>query len=371
MVEPCRSVLMTTDTAGGVWTYSIGLARELARYRIATTLMVIGPSPSDEQRGQASSVPGLRMVECGETLQWLSEPWIGGARSGQALRELAREVEPDVVHLNGFSHAEIPFECPKLVVAHSCALSWWEAVKGTTVPAAYAKYRLAVTAGLARASQIVAPSNAMLLALQRHYGVRRGEVIPNGVEQRATTDSPKQNFVLCVGSLLDEAKNMAALGAVAKQLEIPIYVAGQDGERMEGLTSLGLLSPIQLEAWYSCAAIYASPAYYEPYDLAALEAGKCGAALILGDTEGQHELWGNAALYVAPNDTAAFKRAIELLAQNPGLREIMGHRARKRAKRYSLAVQGQRYVELYSRLLRKNVAARAWGEVVRAGDVAI
>lgn len=371
MAEPCRSVLMTTDAVGGVWNYSIGLAHELVRYRIATTLVVIGPPPNDVQRDQASSIPGLRLFECSEALEWMDDPWEGVVRSGQKLLELARQIQPDILHLNGYSHAALPFECPTLVVAHSCVLSWWEAVKGVPAPARYEKYRRSVKAGLERASQIVAPSNAMLRALRRHYDVRGGAVIYNGVEPCTTINADKQNMVFCAGRLWDEGKNVAALNAVAKELEVPIYVAGANGEHVDGLIPLGVLDSTQLEQWYDRAAIYASPAYYEPFGLAALEAGARGAALVLGDIESQRELWSNAALYVPPQDTAALRRAIALLARNPGFREIMSHRARKRAERYTIAVQGQHYIELYSKLLRRNGSARAWSETARASDVAI
>ena len=37
--------------------------------------------------------------------------------------------KPDIVHLNNYVHAALPFRAPKLVVGHSCVLSWWRAVK--------------------------------------------------------------------------------------------------------------------------------------------------------------------------------------------------------------------------------------------------
>lgn len=371
MAEPPSSVLMTTDAVGGVWTYSIALACELSRYRVTTTLVVLGPPPSNEQRRRAMSVPHLRMVECAEALEWMDDPWEGVARSGEALLRVARDLSPDLVHLNGYSHAALPFQLPTLVVAHSCVLSWWEAVKGVPAPQRYARYRLAVTEGLARARKVVAPSNAMLRALRRHYGLDGGEVIFNGMEHRESHDLMKQNIVLCVGRMWDEAKNVVALSAAAKGLTIPVYVAGPGCERVEGLTSLGVLRPNQLDDWYARAAIYASPAYYEPFGLATLEAASWGAALVLGDTESQRELWGDAALYVAPTDTAALRGAIELLARDSELRQVMSNRARKKARKYSLVEQGRRYFELYSRLQRNLTQDRMDGEEAGADHVAV
>ena len=51
----------------------------------------------------------------------------------------ARDAE--LVHLNGYAHAALPWRVPVVVVAHSCVLSWWQAVFGEAAPARYAEYR--------------------------------------------------------------------------------------------------------------------------------------------------------------------------------------------------------------------------------------
>ena len=42
-------VLMTTDAVGGVWTYSLTLARALGARGVGVTLAVVGPEPSAAQ----------------------------------------------------------------------------------------------------------------------------------------------------------------------------------------------------------------------------------------------------------------------------------------------------------------------------------
>ena len=111
----------------------------------------------------------------------MDDPWDDVRAAGEWLLSLEREIQPDLVHLNGYCHGTLDWDCPVLVVAHSCVLSWWAAVKKEGLPEKYREYASRVEAGLSAASHVVAPSHAMLDALRRHYaGFGRGSVIHNG-----------------------------------------------------------------------------------------------------------------------------------------------------------------------------------------------
>ena len=69
MRRPPGSVLLTTDAVGGVWTYSLDLARGLAEHGVRTTLAVIGPEPGPAQRAEVSQI-GLTMIQTGFPLDW-------------------------------------------------------------------------------------------------------------------------------------------------------------------------------------------------------------------------------------------------------------------------------------------------------------
>ncbi len=280
----------------------------------------------------------------------MDEPWADIARTGERVLSLSEKYSPDVVHLNGYTLASLPFGCRKLVVAHSCVLSWWQSVKREPAPARYDRYRRAVTAGLQAADVVVAPSNAMLRALQKIYGLERGVVIPNATSDVAPTGVPKQDFVFSAGRSWDEAKNLRALAAVAGALSVPVYVAGKDSERLPGVSPLGELGTTEMKYWFARAAIYVAPALYEPFGLAILEAAIHGAALVLGDIESLREVWADAAIYVAPDDAPSLRGAIELLVHDHALRVAMAERARHRAKHYSIADHARSYLKLYGRL---------------------
>jgi glycosyltransferase involved in cell wall biosynthesis len=353
MAEPPLSVLMTTDAVGGVWRYSIDLCRELARLGTRIVLVCLGPAPTAAQRNEADGISPLTLLECGEALEWMPEPWEGVDRAGHLLLALERTLQPDVVHLNGFCHATLQFRAPKLVVGHSCVLSWWEAVERRPVPAEYQQYRLRVGRGLAAADAVAAPSGAMLDCLRRLYGLAHGHVIYNGSRQPsppAGAPLAKEPIVLCVGRLWDRAKNIELLADAARDIRWPVFVAGA-GEAPQPLQPLGVLSADETTAWMERASIYALPARYEPFGLSILEAAVRGAALVLGDVPSLREVWGDAALYVSPDDPRALSSAVERLTWDDALRASMARRAVERGSRFTLARQTRRYRAAYRHLV--------------------
>jgi glycogen synthase len=133
-----------------------------------------------------------------------------------------------VVHLNGYAHGALPWHAAKVVVGHSCVLSWWRAVHGEPAPAQWDRYRWAVAAGLRAADVVIAPTQSMLNALQENYGVGDcGLVIPNGRRWSGQQAMDKQPLILTAGRLWDEAKNAAMLASIAPELPWPVYLAGE------------------------------------------------------------------------------------------------------------------------------------------------
>ena len=153
-------VLMTADAVGGVWQYSLDLATALRTHGIHTTLAVMGPSMDDRRRDEAAR-HGVHLVEAPYKLEWAASPWDDVARAGRWLLDLEATLAPDIIHLNGFCHAALPWKSPPIVVAHSCVRSWWRAVHGVAAPAEWDRYTAAVIEGLRAARLVIAPSLAM------------------------------------------------------------------------------------------------------------------------------------------------------------------------------------------------------------------
>lgn len=340
-------ILMTADTVGGVWTYALDLAGALAAAGVEVHLATMGRRLDAGQRARLARSAVAALHESTFALEWQEDPWADLARAGDWLLALEDASSPDVVHLNGYAHGVLPWRAPVVVVAHSDVLSWWTAVKGVPAPSEWERYRIAVEAGLRAADVVCAPTQAVLDDLARHYRLRAsGLVVHNGRAAPRPADQPKEPFVLGIGRFDDEAKNAAALRRMRAASSWPVVLLGEG-------TLLGRRSQDEVASYLGRAAVFASPARYEPFGLAALEAGLAGCALVLGDLPSLREVWGEAALYVAPDDDAALAAALRLLQSDAALTAELGGRARARAARYTPAAMARGYAAVYERALAR------------------
>jgi glycogen synthase len=333
---------MTTDAVGGVWTYAAELRAQLAAAGVETVLATLGPQPPPEQ--------DCRYLPC--RLEWQPDPWEDVASSGRQLLALAEQSGAELVHLNGFAHGALAWDIPVVIAAHSCVMSWHEAVRGMPAGEEWARYRDAVAAGLRAADAVVAPTKAMRAALRRHYGYdRRCRIIPNGASPHPGTAGRRGRLVLAAGRLWDEAKGLDALDRAAAQIDWPVAVAGDAGGRTARHAHLlGVLPRDALRERMGRAAIFAHPARYEPFGLVVLEAALAGCALVLGDIPALRELWDGDALFVAPGDADALAAACERIVGDDQLRRSLAERARRRAAGYDAATMAAGYIRVYERL---------------------
>lgn len=360
---------MTADCVGGVWAYALELSRALTALEVQVHLATMGRLPNAVQRAESAAVAGLTVHASEFRLEWMADAWDDIAKAGEWLLELERRVEPDVVHLNGYVHAALRFRAPTLVVAHSCVCSWWSAVRGEEAPPEWDRYRAEVRAGLRAAEMVIAPTATMLAALERHYGVGfHGHVISNGRPASRFPPLEKELFVLAAGRAWDEAKNVEALVRAAEQAAWNAFIAGEQSppagvgdasQGPRGAAYLGPLPPEDLARWMGHAAVYALPARYEPFGLSALEAALAGCALVLGDIPSLREVWGEAPLYVRPDDDRMLCRVISALLQDSALRAEVARRCRARAAQYTPERMRDGYLRAYGGLRPASAASPA------------
>lgn len=345
---------MTADTIGGVFTYAVELARGLSNRGVDVCLATLGTPPDRAQRDELRSIPGLSLFESRYALEWMDDPWRDVEASGEWLLELARQTSPDVVHLNGYSHAALPWTRPVVVVAHSCVVSFWNAVFNAPPPRRYDEYARRVARGLRAADVVVAPTRAMLSALHRHYGpLPHARVIANGASPERWPALDEQYYYLAAGRFGDPGKNLRVLELVAPRLPWPVKVAGELAARPEAsnIESLGRLSQRELAVTMGHASVFVHPAHYEPFGLAPLEAACAGCALLLSDVESLREVWDRAALYFPPDDAEALTSAARFLARSERLRRRFATFARSRARDYSAQGSASAYLALYGELM--------------------
>jgi len=353
-------VLMTADTVGGVWQYTMQLCHELLKYNVTVRLATMGGPLTVSQQKEVWRLPNVSLCESVFALEWMDDPWGDIARASEWLWEIEQDFQPDLIHFNNYAFAGLPFSAPKIVVGHSCVKSWWRSVKCSPLPSKWARYERVVQRGLDAADRIVAPTQWMASELDLLYSLNQSPlVIYNGRCEADYAAAEKEAVIFSLGRVWDEAKNLRTLSDIARELPWPVVVAGEtrspDGKEFVATRArlLGQINGAESAAWLGRAAIYAAPALYEPFGLSILEAALSGCALVLGDIGSLRELWEGAALFVPPADKTALRdRCLELVAE-PSLRERLAQAAAERARRYSAEQMGKAYAELYSIVARK------------------
>jgi glycosyltransferase involved in cell wall biosynthesis len=143
---------------------------------------------------------------------------------------------------------------------------------------------------------------------------------------------------------------------------LPVRIAGAvqapDGvaRATTAVELLGELAPDALAAELACAAIFAAPARYEPFGQAVLEAALAGCALVVGDIASLREVWGDAAVFVDPDDHDALHAAIAALIDDRRRCRKLGAAARARALAFSPHRMVDAYVAAYRRIVPRFAA---------------
>ena len=347
-------LLLVTDAVGGVWVYSLELARALRPLGIEAVLTVMGPSPTEKQRDEAAA---FELIDTGLPLEWLDTSAAEIRRAGVKIAALAGNVNADLIQTcSAALLAGAGFDQPCVAVQHSCVASWWAAVKGTPLPAEFEWRRRLVAEGLRRADAIVAPSIAFAAETSRLYGID-ALAVHNGRSARTFPRIPRGRFAFTAGRLWDEGKNVIVLDAAAARLDMPFQAAGAtcgpNGARihLDHIDPLGELSATRLSGLLSARPIYASAALYEPFGLSVLEAAQAGCALVLSDIATHREIWGGAAIFVSAHDSSAFAAAIQDLLDDPDERATLGQLALARAAHYTPERMARGMADIYARVL--------------------
>jgi glycosyltransferase involved in cell wall biosynthesis len=352
-------ILMTADAVGGVWTYATGLASALAERGADVHLVTMGPAPNSDQRAMISAA-SVHVVETPLALEWQDPEGNDVAAARRFFNKLEAHLEPDIVHLNSFREAAFGWQRPVVVAAHSCVNSWAIACQDAAwlSNAQWQSYTKSLAAGLHGASAWVCPSHAFHDTVADLYRPRSpGFVIWNGIAPAAARPGQKEDFILAAGRMWDTAKNLSALAHAGNGQAWPILVAGSDGTSARGGPAVQLLGQVphaDVLGLMRRAAIFTSPARYEPFGLSVLEAASAGCALVLSDIPTFRELWDEAALFVDQTDVIALHRALSELATDAGKRTLLQQAAFARSRLYASRRMVDSYVALYQGLLASN-----------------
>ena len=353
-------ILVTADTLGGGWTYTRELVTGLVRRGDQVTLVSFGDIPTAAQTRWMDSLANLDYRPTAFKLEWMLDSEADMEASSQYLLATIEESRPDLLHFSQFYYGTLPCDVPRIVVAHSDVVSWWVAVHGKEPDDTpwIRRYRNHVTRGLRAADVVVAPSRWMLDAVKRHYvSPAQGKVIHNGRTSELFERRKKDDLVLSVGRIWDQAKHVSLLLGAETSARVCIVGWEQEPGRESKETLsiarpnvelLGQKSQDELQALFADAAIYAATSRYEPFGLAPLEAALSGCALVMSDNPVFHELWGDAAVYFRKDDASDLARAIADLRSKPHMRDDHAERCYKRAcEQFTASRMVEQYEAVY------------------------
>lgn len=244
---------------------------------------------------------------------------------------------------------------------------------------------------LARASHIVAISEATREAVLREFKVPAGKITatPLAADPRFGKELPPEelsrikekygiegDYVLAVGTL-EPRKNLKnlllAFAAMRKNTSEQLVVAGGHGwlfdETEQLLRKLGLGSRTiltgyvpdrELPGLYQGAKAFVFPSHYEGFGLPILEAMLAGTPVVTANTSSMPEVGGTAALYFDPSDTKGLRLALERVLTDEPLRERLIEAGREQAGKFSWQETARKTLGAYYKALgEKNVQITA------------
>jgi glycosyltransferase involved in cell wall biosynthesis len=291
-------------------------------------------------------------------------PFLGLLEQPLLLAELTR-LAPDLFHATSFS---LPLLWPGRLVAtlHDANHLALPELYG---PGRRAYYRLVVGPRARRAAALLTVSEFSREELARHLDLSpyRLQVIAPGVDAAFTPPTAAQarafrerhglpaRYLAVVGNPKPH-KNLALLAGLAGALPAPLVLLAGAGTR-EALgfppstRELVDLPEEQMPLFYGAATALLMPSRYEGFGLPALEAQASGCPVIASTGSAVHEVTGEAALLLPPDDAPAWTEAVLRLLRDDALREALIARGLERAARFSWEDCARRTLAAYQRAL--------------------
>ncbi|GAB1420753.1 hypothetical protein MASR2M15_08710 [Anaerolineales bacterium] len=177
-----------------------------------------------------------------------------------------------------------------------------------------------------------------------------------------------ERFWLYLGTIEPRKNLVMLLHAYAKlEKRLPLILAGGHGwginEVKHTIQQLGLEADVLLPGYldldeiglyYACADCFLYPSLYEGFGLPVLEAMACGTPTITSNISSLPEVAGEAALTLAPDDIAAWTKALQLAYTSAAWRDESSQLGLERARFFTWENTAKLTVESYCRALEIN-----------------
>ena len=356
---------------GGVNSQVMGLHRALVARGIDVRL--VGPSsaplPGDEPRIVALGRP-VGIPFNGATSRVTLDP-----RVLPALRRLAREFDPDVVHVqepvSPLPCAALLWLAPERAFRVGTFHTYSETSQGYLIAWPWARLvwsKLHVRVAVSEAAREFAT----------RYHRLPFEIIPNAIELPASPPQPRPTTgpcrVLFLGRLDEERKGfgplLRAIGRVESDAPgtLALTAVGRGSEpwqreaaglpvSFEGEVGNGSIAQV-----FAAADIVAIPSTKgESFGLVALEAMAYGRPVIASRIAGYAAWLEESACLVSPGDEASLAQALKDLATSPARRADLTARGAMLVQQYSWDAVVERWLALYENGVRSRLAGRPKG----------
>jgi glycosyltransferase involved in cell wall biosynthesis len=201
----------------------------------------------------------------------------------------------------------------------------------------------------------------------------RLSIVPNGVEERFALAKPQlaerefgvKKFILAVGHIGPERKNMLRLIEALEQIDHPSVIIGRVDKTPAGKTCLerakqnsNLLivdalshDSMLLASAYSACSVFALPSQFETPGIAALEAALAGAKIVITPFGGTKEYFENDAVYVDPYSSTNIADGIRAAMQKPTTPAL----ANRIKQEFIWKRVGEKTKQVYEQVLAKKV----------------
>lgn len=354
-------ILMTTDTVGGVWTFSQELAEGLLEHGHHVLLVSFGRAPSQAQQERCDSLAkhhaeSFRYAGSEIPLEWMDANQRVFSEGAALLRQQAANFVPGILHCSQFCYGAIDLPIPRVVTAHSDVLSWAKACRNGPLEDSpwLRRYAGMAQRGLDGADAVVTPTQWMLTALTHSFRLRADStVIANGRSITGDLNGKRELQAVTAGRLWDEAKGIDVLRDV--QSPVPVLIAGETRIDASARTLpewcrlLGQVAESEMIGLLQRSSIYLCLSQYEPFGLAPLEAALCGCAVVARDIASLREVWGYGALYF--HNAKALTALLLRLYENPMLLQRAREESYRRAQLYTRERMVEQYIDLFHRCL--------------------
>ncbi len=182
VVLEVRKVLMTAGVEENIWRYVRELVSALDVFGVEVVLATFGGNLNNRQRSNIRRWKNVEVYESHFKQDWEAFSLKDQDLAGQWLLNLEVMTLPDLIHLNGYVHAALPWNAPILLVGHHCPHTESGAGMKPRKKNHWERYRKAVIRGLLSANCVTAPTKAILSALKVQYG-EFNAVVPIALER--------------------------------------------------------------------------------------------------------------------------------------------------------------------------------------------